>query len=119
MAASHDPYSLVRSEVEGSLQSAASLFASFKRIAATLPGDRHDSSEELQWSRDELRANLSALEADVDELEMSVDVVARDPRFGVGELELESRRAFVRRVRGVYACVGQCMCVCVSASCGS
>lgn len=96
----HDPYLLVKGEVETSLQTASSLYSSYKRILATLPPSSHSTSEELSWSRDELRGTLSALESDVDELQQSVDIVERDPRFGVDVYEVERRRAFIVRVRG-------------------
>ena len=93
--ATADPYLLVKSEVESSLQAASTLHSTFKRVIAA-----PSSSEELVRSRDELRGALTALEADVDELQQSVDVVVRDPRFGLGELEVDRRRAFVRRIQG-------------------
>lgn len=91
-----DPYLLVKSEVETSLQAASTLHSGFKR---SLASSAASSPEELAWSRDELRGTLTALEGDLDELRQSIDIVARDPRFGVGEMEVEGRRAFVRRIR--------------------
>ena len=101
---SNDPYLVVRSEVEASLQSALALHGSFRRIAKTLPPSSHASSEELNWSRDELKGTLSALESDLDELESSVDVVVRNPAgFGVTSDEIQRRRQFISRVRGELA----------------
>lgn len=103
---SHDPYELVKAEVESSLQSATSLHSSYLRIQKTLPPSSHAASEELSWTRDELRATLTSLEADVEELEMSVDAVSRDPtRFGVSFEEVRSRQAFVGRVKGGCRCM--------------
>ena len=95
-----DPYLLVKGEVETSLQNALALHASLQRIRKTLPPSAHSGSEELQYAQDELRATLIALQGDLDELERSVDVVARDPRFGIGRDELDNRRAFVGRIKG-------------------
>jgi len=97
---SHDPFQLVKAEVESSLQTATSLHSSYRRIQQTLPPSSHSSSEELSWTRDELKATLSALEADIEELEMSVEAVGRDPtRFGVTFDEVRQRQAFVGRVK--------------------
>ena len=85
---STDPYHAVQQEIQGSLQTAATLRASFLRIRSTARED----SEELVWARNEVRlrhllpprlhseqrrtqqlkATLAALEADLEDLEESV-----------------------------------------------
>lgn len=98
-----DPYHIVREQVEASLQSATSLHSSYKRILATVPKTSQASSEELSWSREELEGTLVSLEADLEELEMSVDTVSQDPaRFGLDVTEVRQRQAFVARVKGMY-----------------
>jgi hypothetical protein len=100
-----DPYHIVREQVEASLQNASSLHSSYKRILATVPKASQSTSDELSWSREELSGTLVSLEADLEELEMSVDTVSPDPsRFGLSQAEVKQRQAFVARVKGkVYS----------------
>lgn len=82
---SQDPYHTVQREIQTSLQTASTLRASYLRIRSTA----RDESEELVWSRSEvrmddsipgprthmlfqLRATLAAMEADLEDLEESV-----------------------------------------------
>ena len=85
---SKDPYHEVAAEVQGALQTAETLLSSYARIRSTARSD----SEELIYARNEVRslfvvyrtlmteylyylqlkATLSALEADLDDLEESV-----------------------------------------------
>jgi DNA-directed RNA polymerase alpha subunit len=90
-----------RSEVQSSLQTATTLNDSYLRILKTLPPSSHSTSEELSWARDELKATLAALEADVDELDESVRVVesAGNRLFGIEDEEVKVRRAFVAKVK--------------------
>ena len=67
---STDPYHAVQEEMQGTLANASTLLASFRRIRAMAPSDGSES-EELSYARSELKATLSALEADLDELEES------------------------------------------------
>lgn len=98
-----DPFHIVREQVETSLQAASSLHSSYKRILATVPKASQATSEELSWSREELNGTLLSLEGDLDELEMSVDMVSQDPaRFGLNTSEVRQRQSFVARVKGVY-----------------
>ncbi|KAH9023422.1 hypothetical protein EDB84DRAFT_1508834 [Lactarius hengduanensis] len=79
-----DPYHEVQSEIQSSLQTAEQLLASFLRIRSTA----HDGNEELEWARNELKATLSTLDADLEDLEESV-------KIGVIQ-----RRRYVSHVRG-------------------
>ncbi|PCH35207.1 hypothetical protein WOLCODRAFT_139804 [Wolfiporia cocos MD-104 SS10] len=94
---STDPYHAVQQEVQASLQSASTLRASYLRIRSTA---RYDS-EELGWARNELKATLAALEADLEDLEESVKVVESTGArmFGLEESELMERQRYVGRVR--------------------
>lgn len=60
-----------------------------------------EGSEELVWARNELKATLATLEADLEALEESVEVVeSTGPRlFNLGDAEVAERRKYVIRVR--------------------
>ncbi|THH12120.1 hypothetical protein EW145_g189 [Phellinidium pouzarii] len=60
-----------------------------------------EETEELAYARSELKATLSALEADLEDLEESVRVVeTTGPRyFGLDDSEVQGRRRYVRDVR--------------------
>ncbi|KAG8805416.1 hypothetical protein FRC18_006698 [Serendipita sp. 400] len=90
---SQDPYILVQQEIQTALQAAEQLRASYLRIRSTARGD----TEELVWARNELKATLSTLEADLDELEQSVSIVEQSGArmFGISEQELITRRRYV------------------------
>ncbi|CCM03287.1 uncharacterized protein FIBRA_05415 [Fibroporia radiculosa] len=94
---STDPYHVVQQEIQASLQTASTLRASFLRIRSTA----HEDSEELTWARNELKATLAALEADLEDLEESVKIVeSTGPRmFGLEEVEVMERRRYVGHVR--------------------
>lgn len=90
------------SEVETSLHSLSTLHSSYHRILRTVPPSSHSSSEELSWALSELKATLSALEVDVEELDESVQAVEERgvaSRLGVAEGQVQERRAFVERVK--------------------
>ncbi|KAJ3561940.1 hypothetical protein NP233_g9882 [Leucocoprinus birnbaumii] len=60
-----------------------------------------DDSEELTYARNELRATLTTLEADLEDLEESVKIVeSTDARmFGLDDAEVTKRRRYVGHVR--------------------
>ena len=74
-----DPYHAVRDEIQSTLANASTLLSSFRRIRAMVPshaqGGEGEESEETKYARSELKATLSALEADLEELEESVKSV--------------------------------------------
>ncbi|KAH8101171.1 t-SNARE [Cristinia sonorae] len=94
---STDPYHAVQQEIQSSLQTASTLRSSYLRIRSTARED----TEELVWARNELKATLAALEADLEDLEESVKIVeTTGPRmFGLEEAEVISRRRYVGLVR--------------------
>ncbi|VDC00163.1 unnamed protein product [Peniophora sp. CBMAI 1063] len=96
---STDPYHAVQSEIAGSLQAAEQLRASYVRIRSTARG----GSEELEWARNELKATLAALEADLEDLDESVKIVESTGArmFGLEEAEVMQRRRYVEHVREV------------------
>ncbi|KAH8987892.1 t-SNARE [Lactarius akahatsu] len=93
-----DPYHEVQSEIQSSLQTAEQLLASFLRIRSTA----HDGNEELEWARNELKATLSTLDADLEDLEESVKIVETTGArmFGLDDTEVIQRRRYVSHVRG-------------------
>ncbi|KAF8155656.1 snare protein TLG1/Syntaxin [Crassisporium funariophilum] len=92
-----DPYHAVQQEIQSSLQTAAQLQSSYARIRSMARED----SEELMWARNELKATLAALEADLEDLEESVKIVeSTDARmFGLDDSEVQKRRRYVGHVR--------------------
>ncbi|KAF8174061.1 snare protein TLG1/Syntaxin [Pholiota molesta] len=92
-----DPYHAVQQEIQTSLQTAAQLQSSFLRIRSMARPD----SEELMWARNEFKATLAALEADLEDLEESVKIVeSTDARmFGLDDAEVQKRRRYVSHVR--------------------
>jgi DNA repair exonuclease SbcCD ATPase subunit len=67
---STDPYHAVQEEIQSTLANAGTLLQSFRRIRAMAP--EGSEGEEMAYARNELKATLSALEADLEELEESV-----------------------------------------------
>lgn len=94
---STDPYHAVQQEIQSSLQAASTLRASYLRIRSTA----REESEELVWARNELKATLAALEADLEDLEESVKIVENTGArmFGLEEAEVMERRRYVGFVR--------------------
>lgn len=92
-----DPYHAVQQEIQTSLQTASQLRSSYLRIRNMAKED----SEELMWARNEFKATLAALEADLEDLEESVKIVeSTDARmFGLDDAEVQSRRRYVTHVR--------------------
>ncbi|KAF9528353.1 t-SNARE [Crepidotus variabilis] len=92
-----DPYHAVQQEIQASLQAASQLHSSFLRIRSMA----RPESEELMWARNELKATLATLEADLEDLEESVKIVeSTDARmFGLDETEVSKRRRYVGHVR--------------------
>ncbi|KAJ7634802.1 t-SNARE [Roridomyces roridus] len=93
-----DPYHAVQREISSSLQAATQLRASYVRIRNMAV---REDNEELVWARNELKATLVALEADLEDLEESVKIVeSTDARmFGLDDLEVQERRRYVIHVR--------------------
>ncbi|KAG2008751.1 hypothetical protein CC2G_014145 [Coprinopsis cinerea AmutBmut pab1-1] len=92
-----DPYHAVQHEIQTSLAAATQLRSSYLRIRNMARED----SEELSWARNELKATLAALEADLEDLEESVKIVeSTDARmFGLDDAEVATRRQYVTHVR--------------------
>ncbi|KAK0444604.1 syntaxin 6, N-terminal-domain-containing protein [Desarmillaria tabescens] len=97
---STDPYDAVQQEIQTSLQAATQLRASYIRIR-NMKREGGDEGEELVWARNEFKATLAALEADLEDLEESVKIVeSTDPRmFALTHDEVTERRRYVEHVR--------------------
>ncbi|TRM63742.1 t-SNARE [Schizophyllum amplum] len=95
---SKDPYYDLQNEVQASLQTASQLRASYARIRNMAVSQ---DSEELVWARNELKATLATLEADMEDLEGSVQIVESTGArmFGLDDSEVQERRKFVEHVR--------------------
>jgi hypothetical protein len=99
-----DPFFEVKAEVTSSLTAASTLHSSYARILRTLPQALHLTSEELSWALAELKATLSGLEVEVDELEEMVGLLTEDgggaaKRLGISTEEVRERETFVKKVR--------------------
>ncbi|KAF8870659.1 snare protein TLG1/Syntaxin [Infundibulicybe gibba] len=94
---SADPYHAVQQEIQASLQAASQLRASYARIRSTA----REESEELIWARNELKATLASLEADLEDLDESVRIVESGAAraFGLDDAEVRQRRQYVEHVR--------------------
>ncbi|EJC99292.1 uncharacterized protein FOMMEDRAFT_148802 [Fomitiporia mediterranea MF3/22] len=104
MVSDTDPYHEVQREMQGTLANAGTLLSSFRRIQSigqAKSNGRGEESEELSYARSELKATLSTLEADLEDLEESVRVVENSgPKsFGLDDSEVQRRRRYVREVR--------------------
>ncbi|BGP16100.1 hypothetical protein JCM10213v2_004094 [Rhodosporidiobolus nylandii] len=98
-----DPYFEVKNEVESTLATLSSLAAQHARLARQTPSG---ASEELQWALSELKATLTAIEPDIEELQDSVaaiEEVGVARRLGISDKEVRSRREFVERAKGEIA----------------
>jgi len=83
-----DPFPLVKEEVQQSLGVAKALHARWKELV----GSDSTSTEELQWTRNELENCISGIENDIEAMKK---VVSRDRKSQIEPGELEARRAFV------------------------
>ncbi|GAA5940392.1 hypothetical protein JCM10213_007521 [Rhodosporidiobolus nylandii] len=100
-----DPYFEVKNEVESTLATLSSLAAQHARLARQTPSG---ASEELQWALSELKATLTAIEPDIEELQDSVaaiEEVGVARRLGISDKEVRSRREFVERAKGEIAAI--------------
>lgn len=91
-----DPYSSVRDDVKSSLEQAALLLESYKRLSQT----SSPFSPEVVQTLEDLDQVLEDIAADVADLEDSVAIVAEDPaKYNVSTTELERRRGFIQNAK--------------------
>ncbi|KAK4047980.1 hypothetical protein OIV83_005014 [Microbotryomycetes sp. JL201] len=109
MTSSADPYYEVKSEVEATLQSLETLYSSYTRLQRS---STSQTSQEVQWALDEVKATLSAIEGDLEELDESVAAVEEPGvahRLGITNQQVKQRRQFVDRVKQQVASVRQAL----------
>ncbi|KAI4879185.1 hypothetical protein NFI96_032846, partial [Prochilodus magdalenae] len=86
-----------RSEVQKALSRAGGLFQRWEEL---LQEDTPISRDELDWSTNELRNCLRAIDWDLEDLHETISIVESNPgKFRLGENELQERREFVERTR--------------------
>lgn len=96
-----DPFPGAQAEARQALTNAQQLFESYMRIRSTLPPSAQSNSEELSYAEAELKAVLSTLNADVNDLEEAVEAVEMHgpESFGLSHGDVLDRRRFVSGLR--------------------
>lgn len=93
-----DPFSVVRGEVQKSLNTSRGLY---QRWCELLQEGNVTSAEEFDWTTNELRNSLRSIEWDLEDLEETISIVEANPKkFKISEAELVERRNFVEKTRG-------------------
>ncbi|XP_073126837.1 syntaxin-61 [Henckelia pumila] len=92
MSSAQDPFYIVKEEIQDSIDKLLSKFHQWER--------RHsDSGEQLRLTK-ELLAGCESIEWQVDELNKTIAVAARDPAlYGINEVELDKRRIWTSNAR--------------------
>ncbi|KAE8674261.1 Syntaxin-61 [Hibiscus syriacus] len=91
MSKAHDPFYIVKEEIQESIDKLQSSFHQWERIR---------SDEERGHLTKGLFANCESIEWQVDELDKAISVAARDPSwYGIEEVELENRRRWTSNAR--------------------
>uniref|UniRef100_A0A4W5K3G2 Syntaxin 6/10/61 N-terminal domain-containing protein n=1 Tax=Hucho hucho TaxID=62062 RepID=A0A4W5K3G2_9TELE len=84
-------------EVQKALSRARSLYERWEEL---LEEGTQVSKDELDWSTNELRNCLRAIDWDLEDLSETISIVESNPgKFRLGENELQERRDFVERTR--------------------
>uniref|UniRef100_A0A5B7AU15 Putative Syntaxin of plants 61 n=1 Tax=Davidia involucrata TaxID=16924 RepID=A0A5B7AU15_DAVIN len=92
MSSAQDPFYIVKEEIQESIDKLQSTFHQWEHIPL-------DSGEKLHLTK-ELLANCESIEWQVDELNKTISVAARDPSwYGIDELELDKRRRWTSTAR--------------------
>ncbi|KAJ3614525.1 hypothetical protein NHX12_018097 [Muraenolepis orangiensis] len=92
-----DPFFVVKGEVEKALSRARGLFDRWEEL---LQESTQVSRDELDWSTNELRNCLRAIDWDLEDLSETISIVESNPRkFRLPEDELQERRSFVEQSR--------------------
>ncbi|KAM5172461.1 syntaxin-10 [Mantella aurantiaca] len=92
-----DPFSVVRGEVQKSLNTSRGLY---QRWCELLQDSNVTSAEEFDWTTNELRNSLRSIEWDLEDLEETISIVEANPKkFKISEVELIERRNFVETTR--------------------
>ncbi|XP_051957762.1 syntaxin-10-like [Xyrauchen texanus] len=92
-----DPFFVVKGEVQKALSKAQGLFERWEEL---LQEETPVSHDELDWSTNELRNCIRAIDWDLEDLHETISIVEANPgKFRLGEHELQERREFVERTR--------------------
>lgn len=92
MSSAQDPFYIVKEEIQDSIDKLQSTFHQWERIPA--------NSQEQQQLTKELLVSCESIEWQVDELDKTIAVAARDPAFyGINEPELDKRRRWTSSAR--------------------
>ncbi|KAM7009618.1 syntaxin-10 [Tautogolabrus adspersus] len=92
-----DPFFVVKGEVQKALSRARGLFDRWEEL---LQDGTQVSRDELDWSTNELRNCLRAIDWDLEDLSETINIVESNPgKFKLGDDELQERRDFVERTR--------------------
>ncbi|KAK1802414.1 hypothetical protein P4O66_022080 [Electrophorus voltai] len=92
-----DPFFVVKGEVQKALSRARGLFGRWEEL---LHEETPVSRDELEWSTNELRNCLRAIDWDLEDLHETISIVESNPgKFRLGENELQERREFVEQTR--------------------
>ncbi|KAM6580663.1 syntaxin-61 isoform X1 [Cannabis sativa] len=92
MPSAQDPFYVVKEEIQESIDKLQSSFHHWERIPA-------NTGEQIHLSK-ELLASCGSIDWQVDELDKTIAVAARDPAlYGIDETELEKRRRWTSNAR--------------------
>lgn len=92
MSSAQDPFYIVKEEIQESIDK---LLSTFHQWEQTPTG----SSEQVHLTK-ELLASCESIEWQVDELDKTIDVAARDPSwYGINDIELDKRRRWTSNAR--------------------
>ncbi|KAL4648550.1 syntaxin-10 [Arapaima gigas] len=92
-----DPFFVVKGEVQKALGRARGLFERWEEL---LEDSAPVSRDELDWSTNELRNCLRAIDWDLEDLHETISIVESNPgKFRLTDNELQERKDFVERTR--------------------
>ncbi|XP_068177042.1 syntaxin-10-like isoform X2 [Antennarius striatus] len=92
-----DPFFVVKGEVQKALCRARGLSDRWEEL---LQDETQVSRDELDWSTNELRNCLRAIDWDLEDLSETINIVESNPgKFKLSDSELQERRDFVDRTR--------------------
>ncbi|KAF8009430.1 hypothetical protein BT93_J0424 [Corymbia citriodora subsp. variegata] len=104
MSSAQDPFYIVKEEVQESIDKLQSTFHHWERVPL-------DNGERAHLTK-ELLANCESIEWQVDELDKTVAVAAKDPAlYGINEVELDKRRRWTSTARAQVGAVKKAVIV--------
>lgn len=91
MSSAQDPFYIVKEEIQESIDNLLSKFHQWEQTPT--------ESEQVHLTK-ELLASCESIEWQVDELDKTIDVAARDPSwYGINDIELDKRRRWTSNAR--------------------